>query len=720
MSNVSAIEIDTPLTRHGDVILALGVVGVIVVLVLPMPPMLLDMLLAANITLALGVLLVTMYTEEPLQFSAFPSLLLFATLLRLSLNVASTRLILLNGYAGNIISAFGNFIVGGNYVVGAVIFLILVVIQFIVITKGSGRIAEVAARFTLDAMPGKQMSIDADLNAGLITDDEARRRRRKIESEANFYGAMDGASKFVRGDAIAGIVITLINVLGGLAIGVVQRGMPLGDALKKYTLLTIGDGLVTQIPALIIATAAGIIVTRTASKSNLGQDLTRQLLAQPRAVAIVAVLLVFFGMIPNLPTLPFVGLAAVAGLLASRIKKEIKRRAEEERAAESKKPETAAEPESVEKLLYVDPLALELGYGIISLVDESRGGDLLGRITMIRRRCASELGIVIPLVHIRDNMQLDPNKYIVKINGLKAAEGEVMIGHHLAINPGNIKEKLPGTETTEPAFGLPATWITEAQKPKAVSLGFTVVDAPSVVATHLTEIIRSHAHELLSRQDVQRLLDNVKERHPAVVTELVPNLMTLGGVHRVLQGLLREGISVRNLTTILETLADYVPTTKSIDMLTEHVRHALAGFITEKYMAEDGSLPALTLDPALEQYLAGNLRTTETGTMLVLPPGAANELLERIEEQVERISKQNFQPVILCRADIRRELRRLVEQTMPHVAVLSYNEIVPSTKIKNLGVISMDTARPEPVAVGHTGPVIPDASGPQPTPGGAP
>ena len=712
MSSTNTVQLDIPLARHGDVYLAFGVVGVLVVLVLPLPAALLDVLLATNITLALGVLLVTMYLEEPLEFSAFPSLLLFATLLRLSLNVASTRLILLYGFAGSIISAFGNFVVGGNYVVGAVIFVILVVIQFIVITKGSGRIAEVAARFTLDAMPGKQMSIDADLNAGLIDDTEARQRRRKIESEANFYGAMDGASKFVRGDAIAGIIITLINVIGGLAIGVGQKGMPMGDALKKYTLLTIGDGLVTQIPALIVATSAGIIVTRAASRSNLGQDLTKQLLLRPRALTIASVMLVFFGLTPGLPTIPFLALAVVTGLLAAAAARQIKQQAQEELPEPDEKPELS-EPEQVERLLHVDPLALELGYGLISLVDESRGGDLLSRITMIRRRCATELGVVIPLVHIRDNMQLDPNDYVIRIKGLKVAEGSVMLGQHLAINPGNVEQSVPGTETTEPAFGLPARWISEAQKARALSLGYTVVDAPSVIATHLTETIKGHAADILSRQDVQRLLDNIKEQHPAVVDELVPGLLTLGGVHRVLQNLLREQVSVRDLTTILETLADYATTTKSIDFLTEYVRHALAGVITDEFTGDDGQLATLTLDPALEQYLTDSMRNTEHGATLALPPEVVSALIERLEQETKRVTKNGQQPVLLCRVDIRRELRNLMEQTMPGIAVLSYNEITPATTVNNLGTISLNVpqgAAPTPnlgadaIAAGINGP----------------
>jgi len=690
MSGNEAVQLEIPLSRHGDILLALGVVGMLVVLVLPMPAPLLDMLLASNITLALGILLVTMYTEEPLQFSAFPSLLLFATLLRLSLNVASTRLILLHGFAGNVISAFGNFVVGGNYVVGAVIFIILVVIQFIVITKGSGRIAEVAARFTLDAMPGKQMSIDADLNAGLINDDEARQRRKKIESEANFYGAMDGASKFVRGDAIAGIIITLINVIGGLAIGVGQRGMSMGEAAKKYTLLTIGDGLVTQIPALVVATAAGIIVTRAASRSNLGQDLAKQLLIQPRAVGMVALLLVFFGIMPGLPTVPFLFLAGLVGGLAMTVDREMKQKTQLEKSKAKEKQEQATEPEDVERLLHVDPLALELGYGIVSLVDDTRGGDLLGRISMIRRRCASELGVVVPLVHIRDNMQLDPNGYVIKINGLKVAHGTVMLDHHLAINPGNATVSIPGTETTEPAFGLPAKWVPEAQKAKAASLGYTVVDAPSVVATHLTEIIKRCAHDILSRQDVQHLLDNIKEQHAAVVEELVPNLMTLGGVHRVLQNLLRERVSIRNLTTILETLADYAPTSKSIDDLTEYARYSLAGVITNQYAGEDGSIAALTIDPGLEQYLAQNIHRAEQGTRLVIPPEVATALIEEIQRHVERIARDNPPPVLLCRADVRRQIKKLTEQTVPQLAVLSFSELTPSTIVDNLGIVAID------------------------------
>ncbi|HDN67787.1 MAG TPA: flagellar biosynthesis protein FlhA, partial [Firmicutes bacterium] len=572
------------ITQHSDVYLAVAVIAIIGVMIVPLPPRLLDVFLAFNITFALVTLLMTMYITKPLELSIFPGLLLITTLLRLSLNVASTRLILGEAYAGELISAVGNFVVKGNYVIGFVVFLILVVIQFVVITKGAGRIAEVAARFTLDAMPGKQMSIDADLSAGLITDAEARKRREDISREADFYGAMDGAAKFVRGDAIAGLVITAINILGGLAIGVLQKGMPLSQALHTYTLLTIGDGLVAQIPALILSTAAGVIVTRAASEENMGMELATQMLAKPRAILVAAGALLVFAIIPGLPTVPFLLLATLAGGVAYSTRKAKQKQIEEEAIKVSR----AKPQERIEDYLRMDTLEIEIGYGLIPLVAPEQGGDLLDRVTAIRRQCASELGLVVPPVRIRDNLQLKPNEYKIKIKGVEIAQGEVMPESYLAMNPGCAQGEIEGIDTTEPAFGLPAKWITEKEKEQAELLGYTVIEASAVLATHLTEVIKSNAHEILGRQDVQNLLDNLKKNYPAVVEGVVPQQISVGMVQKVLQNLLRERVPIKDLLTIMETLADYASLVKDTETLTEYVRHALGRTICQLYKNQDG------------------------------------------------------------------------------------------------------------------------------------
>ncbi|RKY70141.1 MAG: flagellar biosynthesis protein FlhA, partial [Candidatus Latescibacterota bacterium] len=581
------------ITQHSDVYLAVAVIAIIGVMIVPLPPRLLDVFLAFNITFALVTLLMTMYITKPLELSIFPGLLLITTLLRLSLNVASTRLILGEAYAGEVISAFGNFVVKGNYVIGFVVFLILVVIQFVVITKGAGRIAEVAARFTLDAMPGKQMSIDADLSAGLITDAEARKRREDISREADFYGAMDGAGKFVRGDAIAGLVITAINILGGLAIGVLQKGMPLSQALHTYTLLTIGDGLVAQIPALILSTAAGVIVTRAASEENMGMELATQMLAKPRAILVAAGALLIFAIIPGLPTVPFLLLATLAGGVAYSTRKAKQKQIEEEAIKVSR----AKPQERIEDYLRMDTLEIEIGYGLIPLVAPEQGGDLLDRVTAIRRQCASELGLVVPPVRIRDNLQLKPNEYKIKIKGVEIAQGEVMPESYLAMNPGCAQGEIEGIDTTEPAFGLPAKWITEKEKEQAELLGYTVIEASAVLATHLTEVIKSNAHEILGRQDVQNLLDNLKKNYPAVVEGVVPQQISVGTVQKVLQNLLRERVPIKDLLTIMETLADYASLVKDTETLTEYVRHALGRTICQLYKNQDGSISVITVDP---------------------------------------------------------------------------------------------------------------------------
>jgi len=673
------------ISRHSDILLAAGVVLILCVMIIPLPAPMLDFLLAANIMGSLLILMVAMYITEPLQFSVFPGLLLLVTLFRLSLNVASTRLILGEAYAGKVISAFGNFVVKGNYVVGFVIFLILVVIQFIVITKGAGRIAEVAARFTLDAMPGKQMSIDADLNAGLIDDAEARRRREKIAHEADFYGAMDGASKFVRGDAIAGLIIALINILGGFIIGIVQNGMSFSRALETYTLLTVGDGLVSQIPALIISTAAGLVVTRAASESNLGQDVSRQIFAQPRALYVVAGVLMAFAMVPGLPGFPFLVLSALAGTVAYSLGQT---KSGTEGAEEKKTPTSREETDNIDRYLRVDPLELEIGYSLIPIVDPEQGGDLLHRITMIRKQCALELGIVIPPIRIRDNVQLKPTEYVIKMRGADVAQGELRPGFLMALNPGTVTRRVPGLETVEPAFGLAALWIEAGRKEEAEEAGYTVVELPAVLATHLKETLKSHAHQLLDRQEVQHLIETVKKERPAVVEELIPNLMTLGAVQKVLQNLLREKVPIRDMVTILETLADYAPLTKDIDVLTEYVRNALGNVIYRPFLSEDGRVYAMTLDPRLEKRLRDALRQGERLTSIPnLPTEVLSRIYGQVKQWVEELTARGKMPLVLCSPTVRVYFKRLIDPAFPGLSVMSYSELPPQVEVKSIGVV---------------------------------
>ncbi|RKY67707.1 MAG: flagellar biosynthesis protein FlhA [Candidatus Latescibacterota bacterium] len=673
------------ITQHSDVYLAVAVIAIIGVMIVPLPPRLLDVFLAFNITFALVTLLMTMYITKPLELSIFPGLLLITTLLRLSLNVASTRLILGEAYAGEVISAFGNFVVKGNYVIGFVVFLILVVIQFVVITKGAGRIAEVAARFTLDAMPGKQMSIDADLSAGLITDAEARKRREDISREADFYGAMDGAAKFVRGDAIAGLVITAINILGGLVIGVLQKGMPLSQALHTYTLLTIGDGLVAQIPALILSTAAGVIVTRAASEENMGMELATQMLAKPRAILVAAGALLIFAIIPGLPTVPFLLLATLAGGVAYSTRKAKQKQIEEEAIKVSR----AKPQERIEDYLRMDTLEIEIGYGLIPLVAPEQGGDLLDRVTAIRRQCASELGLVVPPVRIRDNLQLKPNEYKIKIKGVEIAQGEVMPESYLAMNPGCAQGEIEGIDTTEPAFGLPAKWITEKEKEQAELLGYTVIEASAVLATHLTEVIKSNAHEILGRQDVQNLLDNLKKNYPAVVEGVVPQQISVGMVQKVLQNLLRERVPIKDLLTIMETLADYASLVKDTETLTEYVRHALGRTICQLYKNQDGSISVITVDPKVEQMVAESTQQTPGGITVAVDPEKLQRLFAKLNELVELMNSEGQQPILLSSPNVRLAFRKLTEAQFPQLVVLSYNEIVPGVELYSKGVLKI-------------------------------
>ncbi len=674
--------------RHSDIIVAAAVIFMVVIMVIIIPPGLLDVLLTINISISLIVLLVAMYNKETLEFSVFPTLLLIMTLFRLSLNVSSTRLILLNGEAGKIIETFGNFVLGGNPAVGFVIFLILVVIQFLVITKGAERVSEVAARFTLDAMPGKQMSIDADLNAGLINDQEAKERRKTIQQEADFYGAMDGASKFVKGDAIAAIIIIVINVIGGFVVGMVQKDMGALEALQKYTILTVGEGLVAQIPALLISVATGIIVTRAASDTNLGQDMVGQLFANPRVLAIAAgglALLAALGM----PPVPMLLLASILGATAF----SITRRKKQEEAQQvnqelEKEVEETRKPENVVSLLHVDAMELEMGYSLIPLVDASQGGDLLDRVIMIRRQCALEMGLVLPPIRMRDNMQLKPNSYVIKIKGVEVANGILMVDHYLAMSSGLEDQTIEGIDTVEPAFGLPAKWIPAHLKEAAEMAGYTVVDPPSVIATHLTEVIKSHAHEILGRQDVKTLIDNIKQNFPAVVDELMPDLVSIGEVQKILANLLKERVSIRDLVSILETLADYARVTKDVDMLTEYVRQALARQISKQYGSQE-TLNVITLDPAVEQLLRDSLQQTEHGSFLALDPQKAQELYQQLQQVVERAGHLGYQPIVLCAPVVRIFFKRLTERFMPNLVVLSYNELDPNLQVQSVGMVSI-------------------------------
>ena len=675
------------IARYTDVLFALSVIGMISVMIVPMPPALLDILLTFNIAFSLLVLLTTIYVTNPLQLSVFPGLLLVLTLFRLSLNVATTRLILGEAYAGDVIAAFGQFVVKGNYILGFVVFLIIVIIQFVVITKGAGRVAEVAARFTLDAMPGKQMAIDADLNAGLITENEARTRRQNISREADFYGAMDGASKFVRGDAIAGILITVVNILGGLGIGVLQRGMNAGDAAATYTILTIGDGLVSQIPALITSIAAGIIITRTTSDDNLGSDLGRELTAQPRAIGIAAGVLLAFAAVPGLPSTPFLVLALAAGVVALLAYRD--RQREKAKQVEAEKPAGKAE-EKPEDYLHLDPLEITLGYGLIPLVDPAQGGDLLDRITMLRKSTALELGIVIPPIRIRDDITFNPNEYAIKIRGVRVAGSELQPRNLLAMDPGYVEEEVEGTPTTEPAFGLPARWIADSARERAELLGYTVVEPPDVLATHLTEVLKAHAHEILTRQDTQRLIDRVKENSPAVVGELVPDLLSVGAVQKVLQHLLKEQVPILDTQTILETLADYAPITKDPEILTEYVRTALGRTICQKYKNDEGNIPVLTVDPDLEQQIANAMQSTPSGIRVALSHAVSSRLLENLAQHIDTMVSNNQQPVVLTAPNVRPALRKLTETTFPSLAVLSYNEIAPGIDVYSVGMVEVE------------------------------
>ncbi|HSZ05551.1 MAG TPA: flagellar biosynthesis protein FlhA [Solirubrobacteraceae bacterium] len=680
------------LLRHTDLLAAVSVVLVVTMLVVPLPSELLSLLITLNIAGALTIVCATMYLGKALDFAAFPSLLLLTTMFRLAINVSVTRLILTTGDAGSVVKSFGEFVVGGNVVVGLVIFLILVVIQFVVVTNGAGRVAEVGARFTLDAMPGKQMAIDADLNAGLITDDQARARRGEIAQEADFYGAMDGASKFVKGDAMAALIITAINLVGGIIVGMLQRGLGFTEATHQYSLLTVGDGLAAQIPALLISVATGIIVTRAASDKDLGSDIANQILGQRKAPLVAAAAIGLFALIPGLPKLPFLLIAAIFGAIAWAVRNGMPDAkdadaAARDAAAKAALPKAGDEPMSE---VGVDALELAIGFGLVPLVDAGSSGgssSLLRRVSMIRRQIASDLGIVIPPVRIHDELGMESHEYVLKVRGSEVTRGRIMPGHLLAMDPGDATGKLQGIPTREPAFGLEAVWVHESQRAEAEALGYTVVDAESVIVTHLTEMIRSHAAELLTRQDVRALLDMLKETNAAVVEEVVPDALSVGEIQRVLQSLLAEGVPIRDLGAIVEAIGDKARTTRDTSLLSEYARQALGRAITAPHLDEQLRLQAITLDPAIEQEVSTSITQTTDGEYLAMDPPRAQAIVTALRAQVEHATARGSRPVLLCSARIRRHLRRLIAQAQPHLAVCSYNEIAPGIDVETIGVI---------------------------------
>jgi flagellar biosynthesis protein FlhA len=689
------MNLDNPLiqklTRHTDLLAAGGVVLIVAMLVVPLPPFLLDLAITLNISAALAIVVTTMYVQKALDFSAFPTLLLLTTLFRLAINISVTRLILLHGDAGHVVKAFGDFVVGGNVVVGLIIFLVLIVIQFVVVTNGAGRVAEVGARFTLDAMPGKQMAIDADLNSGQITEDQARERRADIAREADFYGAMDGASKFVKGDAVAAVLITMINLLGGIIVGVMQQGMPFGDAASHFSLLTVGDGLAAQIPALLISVATGIIVTRSASEKDLGNDIAGQIFDQRKAPLVAGAAICAMALVPGLPKIPFL-LVGGAFLFAGRMMKDRPTRAESALALQLERdtpqPQLPSPSDAAVGALAIDPLELAIGFGLVPLADNSAGGSLLARVGVVRRQIASELGMVISPVRIHDDIGLDSHEYVIKVRGSEVARSRLLPGHRLAMDPGDAVGALPGVPTVEPAFGLPAVWIADDQAAEAEALGHTVVDGESVIVTHLTETIRQQAAELLTRQETRQLLDRLKEHNAAVVEEVVPDLLSVGEVQRVLQALLREGVSIRDLGAIVEAIGDKARVTRDPGLLAEYARQALGRAITAPHIDAEATLRAIALDPQIEQEVAEAITVTTDGEYLAMEPVRAQALVHALSGQQDAAIARGRRPVLLCSARVRRHLRRLCEQSLPQLAVCSYNEIVPGIRVETIGVVN--------------------------------
>ncbi len=675
--------------KIGDIFVTLYVLAAFIMLIVPIKSELLDVLLACNIAVAFTIMFGCMFANEVLQMSFYPTILLFTTIFRIALNVSSTRLILSEGDAGNVVQTFGGYVGGGNLVIGVLVFIILIIVQFMIINKGSERVAEVTARFTLDAMPGKQMAIDADLNTGAITDEEAKRRRDKIQEESTFFGSMDGAVKYVKGDATAGLIITFINIVGGIAFGVVQQGLEIGEALSKYTILTIGDGLVSQIPSLLISLATGILVTKGSKEADFGTVLISQLFGAPKVMYLVGAVLAFLGIVTPLNAVVFVGLGlifvVVGRVMAGTIETaEIEHEADEEEAAA----EEIRQPENVTSLLQVDPIELEFGYGIIPLADVNQGGDLLDRVVMIRRQIALELGTVVPIIRLRDNIQLNPNQYIIKIKGVQVSEGEILFDHYMAMNPGYVEEEITGIPTFEPSFHLPAIWITEGQRERAESMGYTVVDPPSIIATHLTEIIRQYISELLTRQDVQSLVDNLKETNPSLVEELYPKLLGLGEIQKVLQNLLKEGISIRDLLTIFETLADYATTTRDTDILTEYVRQSLKRAISGKFFPANETTSVVTLDPKLEQEIMASVKQTEQGAYLTLDPAKTKSIMDSLSIEVKKLEDLGKIPLVITSPIVRAYFKKLTEDYYKDLVVVSYNEVESTVELQSVGMVT--------------------------------
>ena len=675
--------------KKADFGVAIYLLAAVIFFIIPIPSILLDVMLAINISLAMIILFNALFAKEVLDMSFFPTLLLFTTIFRISLNVSSTRLILSTGEPGNVVETFGGFVGGGNLVIGAIVFIVLILIQFIVINKGSERVSEVTARFTLDAMPGKQMAIDADLNTGAITEKEARERRTKIQQESNFFGSMDGATKYVKGDATAGLIITFINLIGGTIMGVMNGGLSAMEALQKYGILTIGDGLVSQVPSLLISLATGILVTKASSEADFGSMLVKQLFGIPKVLYIVGATITFLGIATPLNPVLFCALG-IAFLAAGRkIQKDVK---VEEIEEETNADETAAEeirrPENVVSLLQVDPIELEFGYGIIPLADVNQGGDLLDRVVMIRRQIALELGTVVPIIRLRDNIQLNPNQYIIKIKEIQVTEGEILFDHYMAMNPGYVEEEITGIPTFEPSFHLPAIWITEGQRERAESLGYTVVDPPSIIATHLTEVIRSHIAELLTRQDVSNLISNIKENNPALVDELTPKLLSIGEIQKVLQNLLQEGISIRDLLTIFENLADHAVTTRDTDVLTEYVRQGLKRAISSKYFPANETTSVVTLDPKVEQEIMGSVKQTEQGAYLTLDPEKTKNIMESLKQEVAKLENIGKNPIVITSPIVRMYFKKLTEDYFKDLIVVSYNEVESNVELQSVGMVT--------------------------------
>lgn len=675
--------------KKSDLFVGLYILAAIVFLIISVPSALLDVLLAFNMAVALVILFMALFSKEPLDMQAFPTILLFTTIFRISLNVSSTKLILGTGDPGNVVRVFGEFVGGNDLVIGIIVFLILILVQFMVINKGTERVAEVTARFTLDAMPGKQMAIDADLNTGAISDKEAVLRREKLQQESSFFGAMDGATKYVKGDATAGLIITVVNIVGGIIMGVMRKGMSINDALTTYTILTIGDGLVSQIPSLLISLSTGIIITKATKDKDLSQELVEELFSMPKAFFMVGGAMIFLGVVTPLPWyifVPFGALLIVWGNIQK--KKQDIGAIEQEADSADEEANEIRKPENVTSLLQVDPIELEFGYGIIPLADANQGGDLLDRVVMIRRQIAIELGTVVPIIRLRDNIQLNPNQYIIKIKGIQVSEGEILFDHYMAMNPGYVEEEITGIPTFEPSFHLPAIWITEGQRERAESLGYTVVDPPSIIATHLTEVVRSHIAELLTRQDTQNLINNLKENNPTLVEELVPKLMGVGDIQKVLQNLLEEGISIRDLLTIFETLADHAATTHDPDILTEYARQSLKRAISNKYFSGNDTSSVVTLDPAVEQEIMGAVKQTEQGAYLTLAPDRIRKIVDSVKQEVEKLENMGKMPIIITSPIVRIYFKKMINDYVKDLTVVSYNEIESNVELQSVGMVT--------------------------------